>query len=96
MVSKQPFVAPSRSDLLKPILPSGAVALRPSYGKNAYFIPTLTLDCRLVGQVFFEHTSDSSDRGQDIFEIEANGKQTKFWESVVFQTFAMDLLLTMI
>ena len=35
MVSKQPSVAPSRSDLLKPILPSGALALEPSqaYGK---------------------------------------------------------------
>ena len=69
MVSKQPFVAPSGSDLLKPILPSGAMALKPSYGKNAYFIPTPTLDSRLVGQVFIEHTSDSSDHGQDIFEI---------------------------
>ena len=30
-------------------------------------------------------------RGQDIFEIDADGKQTKFWEPVVFQTFATGL-----
>ena len=52
MVSKQPFVARSGSDLLKPILPSGAMALKPSYGKNAYFIPIPTLDSHLVGLRF--------------------------------------------
>lgn len=42
-------------------------------------------------EVFIEHTSDSTDHGQDIFEIDADGKQTKFWEPVVFQTFATGL-----
>lgn len=98
MVSKQPSVAPSRSDLLKPILPlePRISSLRKPMAKCILY-PYLHLWFSLSwSEVFIEHTSDSSGHGQDTFEKDAKGKQIKSREPMVLQTFATDSLLIMI